>query len=495
MNTKLIFDYRNVLNSIPSVAVIVDRNGKIMELNPYARRIYRDRNLVGKSCEEIFINCEKRENGCPVRMGDFSLSPRVLKVRQNIRVENGEEEVSCRVVPAELSDGETVFLHVVMDKDLLAREKLVELEKNLTITTLTAGIAHEFNNMNAGIFGLVELVLAQEILSDQGIEDLNTILKIIKRASHLIDQLLIFANKKPSRRVLIRFESIVDDCVRILRPELLSEGVAVEVLKGESIDEMFLDDNKISLAIMNIIINARHAMLYSQKKRIVIETRREGDHAVLTIQDFGPGMPPEMQDRIFEPFFTTKGPLGHSHIPGTGLGLSVAAGVIHDHHGTIEVESEAGKGSLFTIRIPIDTGREVDREVQQKFKGYNFEGKRILVVDDEEELNNLLARALASKGAEATSLYNGTAAMEYLAAHQMDLLILDIQMPDINGWEVLGGLAFNDTRPRVILISGNHLVIESAREGVVDRVLVKPFGLDDLFYAVAEVLGLRKKNL
>ncbi|TAL37229.1 MAG: hybrid sensor histidine kinase/response regulator [Spirochaetes bacterium] len=495
MKNKLTFDYRHVLNSIPSVAVIIDRNGKILELNPYARRIYRDRNVVGKYCEEVFVNCGKREDGCPIRTGRAPGVGRIETVRQNIRVENGEEEVRCRVVPAETEGGETVYLHVVMDKDLLAREKLVELEKNLTITTLTAGIAHEFNNMNAGIFGLVELVLAQEILSEQGVDDLSTILKIIKRASHLIDQLLIFANKKPSRRVLIRIENILDDCVRILRPELLSEGIEVEITKGEPIEELFLDENKISLAFMNIIINARHAMLYSQEKKLRIETGKEEDFAVVKIQDFGPGIPLELQDRIFEPFFTTKGPLGHSHIPGTGLGLSVAAGVIHDHNGTIEVESEAGRGSTFIIRLPIDTGSEVDKEVQGKFKGYDFTGKRIVVVDDEEDLNNLLTRALASKGADAVSLYSGTQALEYLAANEVELLLLDIQMPDINGWNVLGGLAFNDTRPRVILISGNHMVLGAADEGLVDRVLVKPFGLDDLFRAVSEVLGLRRKKI
>ncbi len=94
--------------------------------------------------------------------------------------------------------------------------------------------------MNAGIYGLVELVLSQSNLSRETAQDMSTILKIIRRASHLIDQLLIFANKKPSKRVLVNLENIVDGCVKILRPEFSAQGISIEIMRKSTLDEMFL---------------------------------------------------------------------------------------------------------------------------------------------------------------------------------------------------------------------------------------------------------------
>ncbi len=487
---KIKFDLQNVLNAIPSVVVVVDKNKKIIGANNFARRVFRNADLVGKECGEVFSCCEKRGSGCPVESLDYVIPAGVVKVRQKIRINDYDEEVRCRVIPAEMEgpSPEHVFLHVVLDRDLIAREKLIELEKNLTITTLTAGIAHEFNNMNAGIYGLVELVLSQESLSKETAQDMSTILKIIKRASHLIDQLLIFANRKPSKHVLINLESIVDDCVKILRPDLTSHGIAIEMVRKAPLEDMFLDANKVSLAIMNIIINARDAMIDSSEKKLRIEIGREEKSGYVKIHDVGTGIPAEYLDRIFEPFYTTKGSLGTSSIPGTGLGLSVAAGVIKEHGGTIEVDSEHGRGSTFTVKLPLITFESLDREISRNYDEFDFGGKNILIVDDEVELNNLLVRALVSKNAVVKSAYTGAQALAHIELDPVDLMLLDIQMPDLNGWDVVEKLKFKKNRPRIIIISGNFLVMDAEDSKFVERVLLKPFDLDELYRIVQEVL-------
>ncbi len=490
MSTKIKFDYQSVINAIPSAVIVIDRNKTVVGVNNFARRLYRNTDLLGKSCSEVFSSCARRGTTCPIDNMDFVIPTGMMKVRQKIRIREYEEDVRCRIIPAEIENGEKghVFLHIILDRDLMAREKLVELEKNLTITTLTAGIAHEFNNMNAGIYGLVELVLSQSNLSRETAQDMSTILKIIRRASHLIDQLLIFANKKPSKRVLVNLENIVDGCVKILRPEFSAQGISIEIMRKSTLDEMFLDANKISLAIMNIMINARDAMIDSDEKKISIETGRDDGQGFVRIQDRGAGIPHEMQDRIFDPFYTTKGSLGSSSIPGTGLGLSVAAGVIKEHNGTIEVESENGKGSTFLIKIPINTMEALDREVAQNYTEFDFSGKKILVVDDEVELNNLLVRALSSKNADARSEYSGARAIDYVEKDPVDLMLLDIQMPDLNGWDVVRHFKTKKNRPRIIIISGNFLVMDASETRFVEKVLIKPFDLQELFQAVNEVL-------
>jgi len=269
----------------------------------------------------------------------------------------------------------------------------------------------------------------------------------------------------------------VDGCVKILRPEFFAQGISIEVLRRGILEEMFLDANKISLAIMNIMINARDAMIDSAEKKITIETGREDGQGFVRIQDRGAGIPHEMQDRIFDPFYSTKGSLGSSSIPGTGLGLSVAAGVIKEHNGTIEVESEYGRGSTFIIKIPINTMEALDREVAQNYTEFDFTGKKILVVDDEVELNNLLVRALTSKHADARSEYSGARAIDFVEKEPVDLMLLDIQMPDLNGWDVVKHFKTNKHRPRIIIISGNFLVMDASETRFVEKVHIKPFDL------------------
>lgn len=497
MYEKLLFGYQNVLNAIPSAVVVTDKNKKIIGVNNFARRLFRGTDVTGKTCHEVFSCCEKRGKGCPAENLDYVLPSAVVKVRQTIRIQDQQEDVRCRIIPAEADSdpAEHIFLHVIMDRDLFTREKMIELEKNLTISTLTAGIAHEFNNMNAGIYGLVELMLSQENNSPGTARDLGTILNIIKRASHLIDQLLIFSNRKPSRHVLVDLESIVEDCVKILRPELTGNGVTVEIVRREVQEDMFLDANKISLAIMNLIINARDAMIETPGKKLTIEIGKDGGFAYVRVHDVGVGIPPEHLDRVFEPFYTTKGPLGASSIPGTGLGLSVAAGVVKEHGGVIEVESDFGRGSTFTVKLPLDTHEAMDREIARDHHEYDFTGRNVLVADDEVELNALLVRALSSKNAAARSVYTGAQALAHIELEPVDVLLLDVQMPDLNGWDVVKKLKFMKKRPRIILISGNFLVMNAEDSRCVEKVLIKPFDLEELYRTVHEVLNPGEKKM
>ncbi|HDP79814.1 MAG TPA: response regulator [Spirochaetes bacterium] len=496
MPDKLSIDYLDLLEAIPGAVIVVDKNKMIVAVNRYTRRIYRDRGIEGRPCDEVFSQCSLRNNGCPVEALDFVLPSGTCTLRQKMLVEGAEENVAGLLIPAAMegNPSEYLFMHVIQDRDFFAREKLVELEKNLTMTTLTAGIAHEFNNMNAGIQGLVELIMSQNSLSRDTARDMGTIMKIVKRAGNLIDQLLIYSNRKSSRKVLVGLDTVVENCVKILRPELAAKGVEVETACRLGAEQMFIDENRISLALMNIIINARDAVVDSDEKKIRVETGRDGERAYIKVTDTGSGIDPDHLGRIFEPFFTTKGALGSTPMDGTGLGLSVAAGVLKEHKGAVDVQSAPGEGSVFTLWLPCAPSETLESAVSRVKGNYDLKGSRILVADDEAELNDLLRKALVSRNADAHSVYSGSEALEALEKAPYDLVLLDVQMRDMNGWDVIRKMPRRKKRPGIIVISGNFLVINAEESREVEKVLLKPFDLDDLYQAASEVLALKKNK-
>ncbi len=490
MDNQARTDYKSLLEAFPSPVIVIDAKKNIIDVNELAKRLFHSSDLIGRSCNELFPECEKRDNGCPIDALDYRIQTQLEKIKQNVQIEDLNEEVQTNVLPVQQGDEplEYVYFHILQDHDLFSRRNLTELEKNMTISTLASGIAHEFNNMNAGIQGIVELMLSQEKINDRSSHDLNTILKIVKRATNLIDQLLIFSYRKPSKKVLTNLESIIDDCIKILRPEMNDSNVSIEVVRKSKIDDMFLDANKVSLAISNILLNSRDAMLYSDNRQLLIESGQVNGSGYVKISDSGSGIEGEHIDRIFEPFFTTKGSLGHSLIPGTGLGLSVANQVIMNHNGTISVESEKDKGTVFTITLPVNTREILEEEIRRNHKDYNFEDIDVLLIDDDQEFNSILERALENKMARVRTSITGAQGLAHLEMEKVDLLVLNMHIPDMNGWDILRQIKYLDKKPRIIVISDNYLSMENEDRALIDYVLMKPFDLEELYSAVRDSL-------
>ncbi|HMB20636.1 MAG TPA: response regulator, partial [Spirochaetota bacterium] len=200
------------------------------------------------------------------------------------------------------------------------------------------------------------------------------------------------------------------------------------------------------------------------------------------------GIEGEHIDRIFEPFFTTKGSLGHSLIPGTGLGLSVANQVIMNHNGTISVESEKDKGTVFTITLPVNTREILEEEIRRNHKDYNFEDIDVLLIDDDQEFNSILERALENKMARVRTSVTGAQGLAHLEMEKVDLLVLNMHIPDMNGWDILRQIKYLDKKPRIIVISDNYLSMENEDRALIDYVLMKPFDLEELYSAVRDSL-------
>ena len=488
MNDKIKLDYRCLMDSIQAPVLVVDASKHIIDINNHARRLFHTMDIVGKSCKELFPDCEKDGN-CPVDDADYKIPTNCEKRKLSMIVHTVKEQMDIIIAPAQKED-DLVFLHIMTDSDIQNRQNLVMLEKNMTISTLASGIAHEFNNMNAGIQGLIELLLSQEELSNAGIKDLRTVLRIVKRATHLVDQLSMLAHKKPSKQMLSNIEDIVNDCVSIIKPQFIDAGISIEVINKNKLSELFLDANKITLALMNLLLNARDAMIDSEKKQLSITTYQDKENVFIEIRDTGCGIKAEYLQRIFEPFFTTKGPLGHSNIPGTGLGLSVALGIVEEHNGAIHVESTPGEGTAFKLSLPLNTTEKVDSEIAVNYDSYNFLKKKILIIEDDVEFATIIQRALHAKNAEVFITNSGAEGLNFLDAHGADLVLLDVHLPDMSVWDILKKIQYIANRPNIIIVSGNYLAMNNNYVGIVDYVLLKPFDLDELFTAIKNSLSL-----
>ena len=235
--------------------------------------------------------------------------------------------------------------------------------------------------------------------------------------------------------------------------------------------------------LVNIINNALDAM--PGGGTISFRTRRKGDTVFVNISDTGKGMTQFVLERIFDPFFTTRMP------EGTGLGMSVAYGIIKKYGGKIEVESELGKGSTITLSLPV--ARETTHSVTlpkptEQIKAKNL---RILVVDDEQDICKVLNKFFSDQGHNVRCVDNGTEAIKLLKSENFDLVLCDLVMPEVSGRDVIKELNTLDKKPKVGLVTGWSEELESSHNEdlQIDFIIRKPFDFSDLSKQINNVFN------
>jgi signal transduction histidine kinase len=233
----------------------------------------------------------------------------------------------------------------------IAEARLIQAGKLAAVGEMAAGIAHELNNPLTSITGFTELVMNELSRDSTSRQDLELVLREARRARDVVLRLLDFARQGESVRVKADINEIVTDVLALVNHLMHTSGVTVRTRLANNLHWAWVDRNQLKQVILNLVHNALHAMPDGGKLHIKTEMRqREGrDWITISVQDTGQGIPRENLSRIFEPFFTTKSQSG-----GTGLGLSVSYGIITDHGGYIEVESEVRKGSEFTVWLPVE---------------------------------------------------------------------------------------------------------------------------------------------
>ena len=369
-------------------------------------------------------------------------------------------------------------------------ERLLQTEKVATMGGLLAGVAHELNNPLTVVIGQAHLL--RHAAKDSDLERrAQRIHSAAERCVRIVRNFLALARQRTPERGEVRLNDVVQQAIELLAYELRTGGIEVVFNRAEDLPTLWADAHRLHQVLVNLIVNAGHAMRdIPSARRITLTTRFERDHARvhLEVGDTGPGVPSEIQARIFEPFFTTK-PSGQ----GTGLGLSLCQGIIEEHGGTIRVESASGRGATFLIELPVVAPPAVSTTPVPASSLPAIGSKTILVVDDEPDIAATLAEMLQGAGHRVEVAANGQMAVEMLQRRAYDLILTDTKMPVLDGLELYRWLEqrFPELRHRVIFVTGDVLDEDKrtflATAGV--PCLAKPFDLDEVLRLVQRILA------
>ena len=364
------------------------------------------------------------------------------------------------------------------------REQLVQAEKLATLGQLIAGIAHELNNPLAAMVGHAQMLrLGQQ--DPKVAARADRIVDAAQRATRIVRNFLTVARRHHPERVAVSVNEIVTKTLELLAYQLRVSNIEVESALAPDLPQIAGDPHQLQQVVLNLVNNAIQAMAPGGQGRLGVTSSLSPDRSTirLAVTDNGPGIPPEHLPRVLEPFFTTK-PQGE----GTGLGLAIAQGIVTDHGGTIAVESTLGQGATFTVTLPA-TAPPATKPAAPPAKAFP-KGLRVLVVDDEAGLREMMAEALTGKGARVEIAGAGREALQILARAPVDVLVLDVRMPEVSGPDLWRQI--NQTNPalarRTVFCTGD--VIGEETQALISRIgcpsVSKPFEWSRFFEAVAE---------
>jgi PAS domain S-box-containing protein len=423
---------------------------------------------------------------------------------------NGETYWEQMVItPIKDRQGQTIRL-LALKEDITERKRAetlkVQLETQLrqaqkmeALGTLAGGIAHDFNNILGAIAGYNELARLDAQAQPEILESLDQIAKASARAKDLVQQILAFSRQSKQERKPIRLQTIVQECLKLLRSTLPANIEIVPNFQGEPLVVM-ADPIQIHQVVMNLCANAAHAMR-GQPGRLTVGlqafeadvsfTRLHpdlsvGPYARLLVGDTGHGMDAATLKRIFDPFFTTKAP-GE----GTGLGLAVVHGIVEDHHGAIVVESAPRAGTTFQIFFPSYAAKETSA-LPAPPAAPRGRGEHILFVDDEPALCLVAQKLLQNWGYRVTTQCQATDALTRFRAqpYGFDLVITDLSMPGMSGVDFAAELIKIRPELPVLLASGfvSSLTSESAAARGIREIMLKPVSPAELSRTVDRIL-------
>ncbi|HEX6287570.1 MAG TPA: response regulator [Herpetosiphonaceae bacterium] len=359
--------------------------------------------------------------------------------------------------------------------------RVVQSERLAAIGTLSAGVAHEFNNLLAGISGIAQLALITNTPEEQR-SALDTVAQAAQQGSSITRGLLTFARRLEPKRELADINSAIEPVMLMLQAEFRRANIEV-VRNLAPVPLLHCDVGMLSQVMLNLMTNAIDAM-YPDGGTLTIDLYEQDGYAVLSVSDTGSGVPAHIRDKIFEPFVSTKtGHNGKLH-GGTGLGLAISYGVITEHGGSITLNDRESGGTIMTIRLPIDPGRTTPSPAEEP----DQTPLHMIVVDDEPLIAKALHGMLTQEGHIAHWFTEPRKALEALKREPVDLIFADLTMPEMDGLTLLSQVRQRMPWVKPVVITG-HIdprQLEKVREAGVTAIVEKPFSLDDIRAVVKE---------
>jgi signal transduction histidine kinase/ActR/RegA family two-component response regulator len=382
---------------------------------------------------------------------------------------------------------------------LHAEDQLRHAQKLEAVGRLAGGVAHDFNNLLTAIIGYAELLEAKLEGEGAGREFAQLIRQAGEKAAALTRQLLAFSRRQLLMPKVLDLNLLVREMEKLLQ-RVIGEHIRICLETRAANARVLADPTQLEQVILNLGVNARDAMPQGGTLTIATESRETIDEAavveggrpsagyvVLTVTDTGCGMDAQTRERIFEPFFTTKGPG-----KGTGLGLATVYGIVNQSGGGILVESEIGRGSMFIVYFPRETGPIAEPEVVPPVVLNDANLETILVVEDEEVVRQLVCAVLSDAGYNVLCAASPSEALKMAGDQRsrVDLVVTDVVMPEMHGPALAGLLSSLQPSIKVLYVSG-YSENDISDQGVIQAdldVLQKPFTQRSLLRKVREML-------
>jgi len=369
------------------------------------------------------------------------------------------------------------------------REQEIHAQKMAALGELSFGVAHNVNNTLTGILGRAQLILRNSNDPGKVEAGLELIIKSAEDGAHIIRRIQDFARQRPSREFeTISVAELLKDACEMTRPRWESRSEFAPIRFALHADcQAFVKGDPVELreVLVNMIYNAVDAMPSGGEVRVATQETR--DRVVLCITDTGTGMTSEVKQRLFDPFFTTKGKAG------TGMGLAVSFGIIRRHEGSIEVESETARGTTFKISLPKVTPAVTNAGQNLLTAGISTsdDRMRVLVVDDETHVREVLIEALEAEGCEVISAPSGEVALALFDQYEgkFDAVFTDIGMPDMSGWELVTEIRERSKTIPLAIVSGwaDAISVQTRNAVNADWVIAKPFDINKISNIAQEI--------
>jgi two-component system cell cycle sensor histidine kinase/response regulator CckA len=492
--------YRHLVDNQQDLIVEADVDGRLRFVSPSYCRLFgmKEEELVGQYFMPLV---HEEDRGATLQaLERLFLPPHVASVEQRAMTPQGWRYLQWNDRAVLDEKGDVVSI-VAVGRDVTEQrameEQLRHAEKMQAIGQLAGGVAHDFNNQLTGILACGELLEAALEHEPELQELAEMIVTAAEHSARLTRQLLSFARKGKGRMVPVDLHGTIQDVLALLRRSFDKRITLRTVLEARPSTTLG-DPGQLHNALLNMALNSRDAMPGGGEltfaTRVVdldaarIEAGRldvvPGRYLAVDVRDTGAGMDAQTLAHVFEPFFTTKD-VGR----GSGLGLAAVYGTTKAHRGAVEVSSEVGRGTTFTLHLPL-VESEVERKGEEDAPAVEVR-RRILVVDDERMVRDVLRRLLERAGHQVVVADGGAEGVETYRRqwHHVDLVILDVMMSDMDGREALARMRAVNPAIRAVLSSGYAMDGDAllATDGV--RLLQKPYTLEDVSRALAEALA------